>query len=85
MTIIIDSRIFTLRPDLFLPVFDIPYFDISGSINMNAEVAMDPMYRSTLVYFMVGRAQLRDDEPTVDQRAGAFLQKFQGQLLGITP
>lgn len=74
-----------VRPDLFLPSFVIPYFDETGTIDMSANVAMDPMYRSTLVYFMVGRAQLRDDEPTVDQRAGAFLQKFQGQLLGITP
>lgn len=72
-----------LRADLFLPVFTIPYADTSGTINTAYKVPMDPMYRSALVYYMVGRAQLRDDEPTVDQRAGAFLQKFQAQLLTV--
>jgi hypothetical protein len=32
---------------------------------------------------MVGRMQLRDDEPTTDQRAGALLQKFTAQLLTV--
>ena len=73
-----------IRADLFLPVFTIPYFDSSGTIDTAAKVPMDPMYRSTLVYYMVGRMQLRDDEPTVDQRAGAFLQKFEQQLLTVT-
>lgn len=70
-----------LRPDLLLPLFDIPWFDTSGTINTAAVVTIDPMYRSSLVYYVVGRAQLRDDEPTVDQRAGALLQKFVGQML----
>jgi hypothetical protein len=44
---------------------------------------MDPMYRSALVYYIVGRAQLRDDESTTDQRASALLTKFVGQMLTI--
>ena len=42
------------------------------------------MYRSTLVYYVVGRMQLRDDEPTTDQRAASLIQKFTMQLLTIT-
>jgi hypothetical protein len=41
------------------------------------------MYRSALVYYVIGRIQLRDDEPTVDARAGALLQKFTAQLLSV--
>ena len=72
-----------IRADLFLPSFAIPYVESSGTITLDAKVPMDPMYRSTLVYYMVGRMQLRDDEPTVDQRAGSFLQKFEQQLLSV--
>jgi hypothetical protein len=78
-----------LRADLFLPLFDIPWKDpgpVAGPVppaTLTAPVSMDPMYRQTLVYYMVGRAQLRDDEPTVDARAGALLQKFTAQLLTV--
>src|SRR5262245_54429235 len=72
-----------LRPDLFLPVFTIAWFDPSGTPDLTKTVPMDPMYRQTLIYYMVGRAQLRDDEPTTDQRSGAFLQKFTSQMMSV--
>jgi len=75
-----------LRPDLFLPLFEIPWFDPTKSSpdsDLNKPVTLDPMYRSSLVYYIVGRMQLRDDEPTVDQRAAGLLQKFVGQMLTI--
>jgi hypothetical protein len=72
-----------LRADLFLPNFELPYVDTSGTINTSTKVPMDPMYRSSLVYYAVGRMQLRDDEPTTDQRAGGLLQKFVQQMLVI--
>jgi len=72
-----------LRADLFLPAFAIPYADETTTIDLTKTVKMDPMYRSALLYYIVGRMQLRDDEPTVDQRAGAFLQKFEQQLLSV--
>lgn len=73
-----------LRADLFLPLFDIPWTDPSGDIDIDTPVSMDPMYRHSLVYYMVGRMQLRDDEPTVDQRAASLMTKFTAQLLTIT-
>jgi hypothetical protein len=76
-----------LRPDLFLPLFDIPWFDptkTAPGTDLAKPVTLDPMYRGTLVYYVVGRIQLRDDEPTVDQRAAGLLQKFTAQLLSIS-
>ena len=73
-----------LRADLFLPLFDIPWTDPSGTIDEDTPITMDPMYRQSLVYYMVGRMQLRDDEPTADQRAASLMTKFTAQLLTIT-
>jgi hypothetical protein len=70
-----------LRPDLFLPLFEVPFVDTAGTIDTTTKITLDPMYRSSLIYYVVGRAQLRDDEPTEDQRASALLQKFIGQML----
>lgn len=79
-----------LRADLFLPAFDIPYADptVDGTgalapAVVAQEITFDPMYRQSIVYYMVGRMQLRDDEGTTDARAGALLTKFTSQLLTI--
>lgn len=69
-----------LRADLFLPAFVLPEATIGA---LTAPIAFDPMYRSALIYYVVGRMQLRDDEPTVDGRAAAMLTKFTQQLLMI--
>lgn len=69
-----------LRADLFLPAFDIPFFLAADTTK---DVIFEPMYRQSLVYYMVGRAQLRDEEETTDARAAALLTKFTGQLLTI--
>lgn len=72
-----------LRADLFLPAFTQPWFDSSGTIDTAKAVPIDQMYRSSLLYYVVGRAQLRDDESTTDQRAAALLTKFAAQMLTI--
>lgn len=74
-----------LRADLFLPLFDIPWFDPTKTTapDLALPVTIDPMYRQSLVYYVVGRAQLRDDEATTDQRAAAMITKFTSQLLTI--
>jgi hypothetical protein len=68
-----------LRPDLFLNV-TIPTI----TANDNTVVPMDEMYRTSLVYYMVGIAQLRDDEEVQDQRAAAFLSMFQAKLTTVS-
>lgn len=70
-----------LRADLFLPTFDVP--EAAFPVVPAAAINFDPMYRSALVYYVVGRMQLRDDESTTDTRAAAHLQKFTQQLLVI--
>ena len=67
-----------LRPDLFIVT---PLQDFA--VNDSTVVVMDPMYRTALVYYMVGRAQLRDDEETQDQRAAAFLSMFAVKLTTV--
>ncbi len=64
-----------LRPDLFLTT-QLQSF----STNDNTAVTFDPMYRVALVYYMVGKMQMRDDEETQDQRAAAFLSLFTQKL-----
>lgn len=69
-----------LRPDLFLGrLDDVPEF----TANDSSEVEFDQQYRVALLYYIVGHAQLRDDEDTQDARAATFLNKFLGQLLSI--
>lgn len=68
-----------LRPDLFITTTlqDFP-------ANDTTVVTFDPMYRMALVYYMVGKMQLRDDEETQDQRAAAFLSMFQAKLTTVS-
>lgn len=73
-----------LRADLFLPSFTIPWFDPANVSTAKIKpVPIDPMYRQSLIYYIVGRAQLRDDESTVDARAASLMVKFTSQMLSI--
>lgn len=66
------------RPDLFLPSRQAPEYTSSS-----AALALDPQYRMSLVYYVAGHAQLRDDEDTQDSRASALINKFTSQLLTV--
>lgn len=76
---------YRLRADLFLDnlAFTVPSFDPAAPTVLTQAIPVEDGYRQSFVYYMVGRAQLRDQEDTTDQRAGALLQKFVGQLLTI--
>lgn len=65
-----------LRPDLFLSTTTLPVFSAVDS----TVVPMDQMYRMPILYYVVGMAQLRDDEEVQDQRAAAFLNLFEAKL-----
>ena len=69
-----------LRPELFVGA---PYMMSSYSALGDA-FSIDPMYRPSFIYYVAGRAQLRDDEPSQDQRATVLMNKFIAQLLSIT-
>lgn len=69
-----------IRPDLFLDRFDeLPEF----TDNDDTEVEIDAQYRTAFLYYIVGHAQLRDEEDSQDARAAALLNKFTSQLLTI--
>jgi hypothetical protein len=66
-----------LRPDLFLAAaFSLPTYATGADA-----FAIEPMYRPSFIYYVVGRAQLRDDEATQDARASVLMNKFVAQLL----
>jgi hypothetical protein len=71
-----------LRPELVRAYFrtTIPSY---SSTAMSATVPMDQQYRVSLLYYICGQAQLRDDENTQDSRATVFLNKFVAQMLTI--
>lgn len=77
---IVEAR--RLRPDLFTTYFrsDLPDY---GPTDLNEEVPVDPMYRKSFLYYIVGHAQLRDEENTQDSRASALLNKFVAQLTSL--
>jgi hypothetical protein len=67
-----------LRPDLFISNFSpLPSYSSSSTGDV---VAFDDQYSSALLYYVVGHAQLRDEEDTTDSRALALLSAFKSQL-----
>lgn len=72
---ILEAR--RLRPDLFLGSFaSLPSYSASTDV-----VGIDPMYRPTFLYYLIGMVELRDSEDTKDNRASVLLNKFLGQLV----
>jgi hypothetical protein len=74
---ILEAR--KMRPDLFLGQTTLESFSTSDS----TAVTIDEQYRVAFVYYMVGHAQLRDDEGEQDARASAFLAKFTQKLAAL--
>ena len=72
-----------LRPDLFLPAFQMPWYDTSGTIDLAAKVTLEAHFRPAFVFFIVGRMETRDDEQTQDGRAVAFMQTWRSQLVAL--
>jgi hypothetical protein len=66
-----------LRPDMFLST-TLPNYTVSDS----TAVPVDEQYRGAFLYYVVGWAQLRDEEDTQDQRAVSFLNRFTSLLVG---
>lgn len=74
-----------LRPDIIMAmgwnfVAEPPSFTQD---NESATVPLPPAYRKSFVYYIIGTAQLRDEENTQDARATVFINKFMSQLTVI--
>lgn len=72
-----------IRPDTMMSYFRSTLPEYSSS-SLSTDVAIDPMFRTAALYYIVGHCHLRDEENTQDTRASVFLNKFTGQLLTIT-
>jgi len=70
------------RPDLFVTYWggDSPSFTVAD-ITAATDFPLDEMYYMPFVYFVVGMAELRDDEFAVDNRAVSLLNAFTGKLI----
>jgi hypothetical protein len=69
------------RPDLFIGQTSFQTLTISDT---SVAVAMDPMYRSAVLYYILGHIQLRDDENVTDQRSEAFFNMARAKLLSLS-
>jgi len=67
-----------LRPDLFISLLGVPPYYAAVAAT---DVALDAQYRHAVLLFMVGHAQIRDEEETMDARAAALLGAFRAQLV----
>jgi hypothetical protein len=72
-----DAR--RIRPDLFIPNYTIPVY---SPADMAAVIVFPDFYLSALLYFVVGFAQMMDQEDTSDARASALLGTFTAKLIG---
>jgi hypothetical protein len=73
-----------IRPDLyFKSLRSGQSMDTYTTASQSTTVAVDQRYQSALLYYVVGLAQLRDDETTQDARSIALLNRFVSQLTTI--
>ncbi|NBT77292.1 MAG: hypothetical protein EBT04_02330 [Betaproteobacteria bacterium] len=72
-----------LRPDLFMAsLFDPPIVYLST--NSSSPFPISESYYIAVVNYIVGRAELRDDQFNADNRASALLSAFKAQLSSST-
>jgi hypothetical protein len=64
------------RPDLFFGSWTIP----PAGYAIGDNLPVDDTYFPAVCDYMTGRAEFRDDEDAMQQRAAAFLQLFGGNL-----
>lgn len=73
------SELKRIRPDVWLEGFNVDLFEYTSS-NLDTVIPVDGIFFQPLILFIVGYAELRDDEFTIESRAGLFLQSFAHQL-----
>jgi hypothetical protein len=77
---ILESR--RLRPDMWIGMPRGASLPSYSSTAQSTAVAIDPQFRMAFVYWITGQAQLTDQEDNQDQRALAFIGKFNTALTG---
>jgi hypothetical protein len=72
-----------LRPDLYLRTLKLSLPSFVAEADTVTEEKIPSEYRTAFIYYIVGNAQLQDEEDTQDQRATVFLNKFAAQMLQV--
>lgn len=75
------SDVRRLRPDLFLPLLDVPTFT-ETNLTTPTDFPIDGMYYSAVVDYVAGIVSLEEDEFSVDGRATVLLNRFAQKLIG---
>lgn len=74
---VIEAR--SIRPDLFVGSYDVPLTDVTDTA---APFPLPDQFFPAVCFYVTGRAELRDDEFAVDNRAMTLLSAYRNKLLG---
>jgi hypothetical protein len=77
------TEVRTKRPDLWLAFGLRQQLPFYTTVDMTVEFPLDLSVWSACVYYLVGRAELREDTFSEDSRAVSMLNKAVSQLLSI--
>ncbi|RLC18911.1 MAG: hypothetical protein DRI24_01710 [Deltaproteobacteria bacterium] len=66
-----------IRPDAWLTYYgqELPQY-ADNATDLAASIPTNPMFYQSLIYFVAGYAELKDDEYSVDSRASLLLRAF---------
>lgn len=67
------QEVFRLRPDMYIGTVPSPNYSAASA---GTPVVLDVRYRTALLYYVCGHAQMRDEEQTEDARTAGFMNKF---------
>lgn len=72
-----------LRPDIYFVDGEIQPVPTIDATNVATPIKIDDQFAQAFVLYVVGFAELRDDQFTQDSRAAALLNQFRGTLLSV--
>lgn len=82
-----------LRSDAFFDLYDKNTLNVptlvtgtaesTGEVELGNDFPLDGMFYPPIVEFIVGMAELTDDEFTVEGRAATLLQKFRNDVVAV--
>lgn len=76
-----------LRPDAYItagtaPNIPVPTYVEADATDTGEDFPIDDMFATPVIYFIVGNAELADDEFTLEGRATMLMQAYRQMLLG---
>lgn len=74
------AEVIRVRPDICFKLLRTTLPDFVPA-SLSAVVEIDVRYRTALLYFVVGHAQLRDEEDVQGERAAALINAFVSRLV----